>query len=128
MSVHVYGQGNPFYEYIDRTIRKRTIHLSAPELRRFTQSAYRMRQWLDRLGVADQASRLVRLDSHPISIFSWYGAPIATHHTYDEVKGWLAESHMTIVDTRKSTPAVIRHQAQNQIGNPSALCRNSESG
>ena len=88
ITIHLYGKGNPIYEFVDRRLRNRTTRMSIEDLMRFTNRAFRLRRVLDRLSLGKLANLVVRLDSHPHCIFDWYAAPIATHHTYSEVEIW----------------------------------------
>jgi len=99
LTIHVYGKGNPVYEFVDRILRNRTTRMSIPELQRFTAKAYQGRRQLERWHVAGLVERFVRLDPHPHCIFDWYAAPIATHHTYAEVTSWFSELGLEIVKT-----------------------------
>ncbi|MGB1253695.1 MAG: methyltransferase domain-containing protein, partial [Candidatus Promineifilaceae bacterium] len=78
ITIHLYGKGNPVYEWVDRTMRERTIQMSIPNLQTFTDRLYRVRTSLKRVRLAAQLSRFVRIDPHPHCIFDWYAAPIAT--------------------------------------------------
>lgn len=110
LTIHLYGKGNLFYEFIDRSLRNRTTKLSISDLQAFTQKAYRLRRLLERLKVARYVTRFVRLDSHPHCIFDWYSAPIATHHTYPEVKDWYDELGLQVVKAkgRVQSASVLR--------------------
>lgn len=105
LSVHLYGKGNPIYELVDRGLRARTTRRSIPQLRRFTDRAHRIERVLSRLGLARIANRFVRLDPHPHCTFDWYSAPIATHHTYAQVRGWFGELGLSVVATNERPPA-----------------------
>jgi len=102
LSVHLYGKGNIIYEYIDRILRSQTTRLSINELQVFTIKAYRLRRFLERIRLANIMNRFVNLDSHPHCIFDWYAAPIATHHTYEEVKWWFDSLGLRIVATNEN--------------------------
>jgi SAM-dependent methyltransferase len=99
LTVHLYGKGNMVYELVDRTLRRWTTRLSIPRLQALTQRLYRARQALDRVQLSDLLNRFVRLGPHPHIIFDWYAAPIATHHTYPEVRGWFDEMGLPITRT-----------------------------
>lgn len=101
LSVHLYGRGNVVYEAVDRLLRSRTTKRSSGALLRFTRRAYRLRRWLERVGMADLVGRFVRLDPHPHCIFDWYAAPVATHHSYAEVEGWFDALGVRVVATNE---------------------------
>lgn len=101
-SIHVYGRGNVIYELVDRALRRRTTRMSLRELQRLTDRLFRLRRILEAARLARAVSRFVRIDPHPHCIFDWYAAPVATHHTYREVCGWLRENGLDLVETKES--------------------------
>ncbi len=101
LTVHVYGKGNFIYEFIDCVLRSRTTRMSVVELQEFTRKAYILRRIIERIRLTTPINRFVRLDSHPHCIFDWYGAPIATHHTYNEVKEWFMQSGLKVIATNE---------------------------
>jgi SAM-dependent methyltransferase/uncharacterized protein YbaR (Trm112 family) len=101
-TAHVYGVGNPVYEWMDRRLRERTTRLSIPELRTLTDRLYRVARLTERLGVRTVLNCFIRLDDHPHCIFDWYAAPVASHHTYAEVEQWFAEAGFTVERTNRS--------------------------
>jgi SAM-dependent methyltransferase len=101
LTAHLYGRGNLVYETVDRLLRAHTTRLSIPELERFTRGAWSLRRLLDRLHLARLAVRFVRLDPHPHCIFDWYAAPVASHHTYEEVRRWFAELGLAVVGSNE---------------------------
>jgi SAM-dependent methyltransferase len=101
LTVHVYGKGNFIYEFVDRILRGRTTRMSVVEFQEFTRRAYVLRRMLERIRLTTLINRFVRLDSHPHCIFDWYGAPIATHHTYNEVKEWFTQSGLRVIATNE---------------------------
>ncbi len=105
LSVHLYGKGNPIYEFVDRELRARTTRRSISQQRRFTDRAFRLERGLSRVGLDRIANRFVRLDPHPHCIFDWYSAPIATHHTYAEVRGWFSDLGLSVVATNEPAPS-----------------------
>ena len=121
LAVHVYGKGNAFYEAIDRVLRMWTTRMSLDSLQRFTARAYRLRGWLQRLGLIGIVGKLVRLDSHPHCIFDWYAAPVASHHTYPEVKRWFAECGLEVQRTRETPLSWPRRARQALVGGPGTV-------
>jgi len=119
LTVHVYGKGNPIYEFVDYALRNRTTRMSIAQLKEFTRKVYRLRRGLERLRVATLISpRFVRLDPHPHCIFDWYAAPVATHHAYGEVKGWFRELDLEIIKTNEHflSGSLIRHALRSLFG------------
>lgn len=132
LAIHVYGRGNVFYEVIDRVLRMWTTRMSLDALQRFTARAYRVRGWLQRLGAIGIVGKMIRLDAHPHCIFDWYAAPVATHHTYAEVKTWFEQYGLAVIKTRE-TPSLpwVRRMREALFGGPgtvSVLGRASGSG
>ncbi len=104
ITVHVYGRGNVVYETVDRLIRLVTTRLSVKSLMTFTRWMQRLASRFDRAGLLHAVNCVMRLDTHPHCIFDWYGAPIATHHTCEEVKGWLEAKGCRVLGERGSWP------------------------
>jgi SAM-dependent methyltransferase/uncharacterized protein YbaR (Trm112 family) len=109
VSVHVYGRGNPIYEFLDARLRKLTTSMSIPELRSFVDRLFRIRRTLDRFHLSRVVERFVRIDQHPHCIFDWYGAPEATHHTSGEVIGWFRDEAVTVTASNESASRVLPH-------------------
>ena len=103
MTIHVYGKGNVIYEYVDRKLREKTVKMPIPELEYFTDKIYYIRQWLDKLKLADFVDLFIRISPKKAIIFDWYSAPIATHHSYKEVKSWYSELELDILKTNEKT-------------------------
>jgi len=107
--LHVYGRGNRIYEAVDGVLRSRTTRLPPARMMRLAAGMYRLRRGLDRVGLGDQVGRFVRLDPHPACIFDWYAAPVASHHTYPQVEGWLRDLGVSVVATaRRPVPSRSR--------------------
>jgi len=107
ITVHVYGKGNPVYEFVDTTLRKRTTKMSIEQLQTFTHRAYNLRRIIDKVRLAKLLQLVVRLESHPHCIFDWYAAPIASHHTHEEVRSWFDALALKIITTNESGPPKI---------------------
>lgn len=101
ITIHLYGKGNPVYELVDRSLREYTTRLSVPDLQRLTNRLFQWRRRLEAVGLSDFATRFIRLDSHPHCIFDWYAAPVASHHTYPEVREWFREFGLSVVGTNE---------------------------
>jgi SAM-dependent methyltransferase len=121
LAVHVYGKGNVFYEAIDRVLRMWTTRMSLASLQRFTARAYRLRGGLLRVGLIRIVGKIVRLDAHPHCIFDWYAAPVATHHSYSEVKGWFAENGLEVKRTRETPLSWAGRARQALLGGPGTV-------
>lgn len=100
IAVTVYGKGNIFYEGIDGVLRFITTRLSITNLHRFVRVVLTIRRILDRLHLTRWVQhRLGEWDEHPHCVFDWYGAPIATHHSFEEVAVWFLEQGLVIEQT-----------------------------
>lgn len=91
LTVHLYGKGNPIYEFNDAWLRRLTTRMSIQRLMGFAERVSRFSAFLDRINQRRFVDRFFRVESHPHCMFDWYAAPIATHHTYPEVHGWFQE-------------------------------------
>ena len=114
VAVHLYGRGNFIYEWVDRKLRDRTTKFSIPNLQAFTSRLWRLVRFLQRAHLLKLVGHFIRLDPHPHCIFDWYAAPIATHHTHSEVKGWFRKAGMKVVKTdepRRLRSRLKRHVA-----------------
>jgi SAM-dependent methyltransferase len=122
LTVHLYGKGNPVYEFVDRLVRSWTTRRSLAEVVRFTDRAYRLQRGLARLKLDRLVSRFVRLDPHPHCIFDWYSAPIATHHTYPEVRAWFEDLRLRVVATNEPRPLQgLRAMVRTVAGSPDTV-------
>jgi SAM-dependent methyltransferase/uncharacterized protein YbaR (Trm112 family) len=122
LAVHLYGKGNWVYEVVDRTLRAGTTRMSIDRLMRLTRGLFRARQALERIGLATFVNRFVRLGPHPHIIFDWYAAPVATHHTYREVRGWFDEFGIAVTKTNEVAPAsVVRRLLRPLVGLPDVV-------
>jgi SAM-dependent methyltransferase len=123
LTIHLYGRGNWCYEFIDRILRKKTTKMSIPALQNFAAKAFQLRQRLDQLRLTSLINRFVRIDSHSHSIFDWYAAPIATHHTYHEAKQWFEQLGLTVVLTNdeKTKPHVLKRLLRPLVGGPTTV-------
>src|SRR5439155_11051167 len=121
LSVALYGKGNAIYEWVDRKIRQRTTRMSVQKLEDFTRRAYAVRRALERLGLAKQSGRFVRLDPHPHCLFDWYAAPIATHHSHAEVAQWFNHLGLSIIRSNNGNPrsrSTLRKWLRPFLGSP----------
>lgn len=109
ITAHLYGKGNPVYEFVDATLRRKTTRMSTQQLTAWTNRVYKVSRLLKRLKLFGIANYIMRLDDHPHCIFDWYSAPIATHHTYAEVSGWLRQAGLKVTHTNE-------YRASNYLG------------
>lgn len=121
LSVHLYGTGNVIYEVLDRLLRARTTRMTLEDLEELARRLYRWRGRLDSARLAGIVTRFVRLDSHPHCIFDWYSAPVASHHTYDEVRRWLEGSGFSVVASNEMTRKGVRRWLRTVVGSPTTV-------
>jgi SAM-dependent methyltransferase/uncharacterized protein YbaR (Trm112 family) len=99
---HVYGKGKRSYEAIDAFIRSVTIRLPIRAQMKFARLTAAMARWL-RAGGKWRTQSYRRLFSRvnllptDIHMYDWWSAPVATHHTQDEVIGWFKKNKLEIV-------------------------------
>ena len=101
---HVYGKGKQSYELLDKVIRSITIRLPISGQLYFARLTAKLARWLRSAG-SRRSALYKRLFSHinllPTEhhMFDWWSAPVATHHTQDEVHKWFVENKLEIIRT-----------------------------
>lgn len=103
ITVHLYHEGTPMYEFNDRILREVTTKMSIPTLHKTSQYFAHIGSWLQQRGWLGYANILMRLHDEEAANFDWYAAPIATHHTYPEVLGWFSELGLHVVADNQSS-------------------------
>lgn len=101
---HVYGQGTRTYEILDAAIRGITTRMPISWQLRFARFTAALARWLRGGGKRRAAFywclfRYINLLPTEHHMFDWWSAPIATHHSQDEVLGWFAKNQLEIVRT-----------------------------
>jgi SAM-dependent methyltransferase len=121
ITAHVYHKGNVLYELNDYWIRLITVKIRPEAL-------YRMSWWAARLGTALKQTGLlkflvygVRFEPHAALIYDWYSAPIATHHTYPEVRRWFAEANLEVLKTNEKEYSFPRSLHKRFVNPPLAM-------
>lgn len=97
---HVYHRMNPFWELNDFCIRMITTRLSIEKnlvLAGFLASLARKFDRSPKL--LKRINYFVRLLPTQTHMFDWYSAPVASHHTYEELAVWFKEAGFTIRDS-----------------------------
>lgn len=99
---HVYGRGIPSYEIIDTIVRAVTTRLSIRMQMIFSHITAATARWLRsssqyRFKLYKRLFRHINLLPTEHHMFDWWSAPIATHHTLDEVLSWYARNKLEIV-------------------------------
>jgi len=103
ITIHLYHKGNLLYEFNDRWSRAITTRLPLPFMHRFSEIVARVAKALPSKFVQYGLNVFFRVEAHPHYVFDWYTAPIATHHTYPEVYGWLKEAGLHLVKDHNIT-------------------------
>ena len=104
---HVYGRGRLTYEAIDALIRTITTRFSIHMQMKFARITAAITRWMK---ARKQGEKLYRRVFSHINLlptehhmYDWWAAPIATHHTEDEVCEWFARNGLHIL--RSNPPA-----------------------
>jgi SAM-dependent methyltransferase len=98
--VHVYHKLNPIFELNDRIIRFFTTRMSIENNLKFATVMKNLSRLIEKIPYALRILNLFfRLQSTTHHMFDWYSAPIATHHTYPEVKRWFYNAKFKIQDS-----------------------------
>jgi SAM-dependent methyltransferase/uncharacterized protein YbaR (Trm112 family) len=108
MAVRLYHRGNPLYELMDRLLRRWSTRLPPEKLLVVSEQAARVAGLLERLKLLRLLNQFVRLEAHPHCVFDWYSAPVATHHTYPEVRRWLVEAGLVPTGDRQKGGSLRR--------------------
>ena len=91
IGISVYQKQNPLHEFNDWWIRELTIRMPSRAL-------YHLSRWM--AGFANLAHRVrllglvnafFRLEPYHLCVYDWYKAPVAHHHTRDEVQHWFED-------------------------------------
>ena len=99
---HVYGQGMPTYEITDLLIRAITTRLSIRMQVNFSRFTAAIARWLRsgtnwRIRLYQCLFSYINLLPTEHHMFDWWSAPIATHHTQDEVISWFIKNKLKII-------------------------------
>jgi len=102
--ITVYGKGRWLYEVLDAGIRAITTRLSIGWQIRFSRLTARFSLWLRRGGkwrrrLHRRVFSMVNILPTEHHMFDWWSAPIATHHSPDEVRGWFTAQGLEVLRT-----------------------------
>jgi SAM-dependent methyltransferase/uncharacterized protein YbaR (Trm112 family) len=97
ITVHLYHKGNFIYEFNDWWLRLITTRLPLNLMYKISKASAWIAAHLPKIFVDYGLNMFVRIEPHPHYVFDWYTAPIATHHTYPELYGWLSEGNVYLV-------------------------------
>ena len=103
ITIHLYHKGNFIYEIVDATTRAITTHLPLSLMYQLSKIGAFIASLIPHTFLHKIINAFVRWEAHPHYIFDWYTAPIATHHTYDEVYEWLKETQLHLHHDHNAT-------------------------
>lgn len=103
ITVHLYHKGNIIYEFNDWWLREITTRLPFRVIYSFSKGLAQVAKILPKNFVLYGLNAFFRIEPHEHYVFDWYTAPIATHHTYREVYGWLKEANLHLVADHNTT-------------------------
>jgi SAM-dependent methyltransferase/uncharacterized protein YbaR (Trm112 family) len=113
LSACIYQKQNPLHEFNDKWLRafsvrfsKGFLHDLSCVLEKFARAAWKVRL----LGLINA---FCRLEPYEQCIYDWYQAPMATHHTYQEVEKWFRE--VGAVDIRNDSSYDTRDSVRKWI-------------
>lgn len=106
-TTHVYHKLNPVWEINDFLLRKITTNMSVENNVKFANFTSRLGRLLFKIRLFNVVNLFVRVQPTLIHMYDWYSAPIATHHTYGEVKRWYIENNFEILMTNKSKSKLL---------------------
>ena len=96
---HVYGKLNPIWEFNDYWIRKITTKLSIRKGLKLAQFFSKIAKIINVIPKGLVILNLfIRLQPTEHHMFDWYSAPVASHHTYDELSAWFYENNFNLID------------------------------
>lgn len=103
ISVTIYQKQNPLHEFNDKWIRAFTTRFSHNFLRDLARLLAIIAKSAWKIRCLGLINAFLRLEPIELCIFDWYNAPVATHHTYEEVRGWFHELHAVDIRDDKSS-------------------------
>lgn len=110
VSIAVYGKGNMVYENVVRSMRNRTTHMATSELVEFVKHMYTLARFLKRVKLYRVVKRFMYIEDHPHLLYNRFSAPIATHHTYDEVTSWYQSKGFRIINSNKNAKEFLNNR------------------
>lgn len=102
-TIHLYHKGNPIYEFNDWWLRLVGVRLPLSVMYRLAKVGAAVARLLPYSVLYYGVNAFMRLEITDHDVFDWYTAPIATHHTYEEVYGWLKEAGLHLVHDHNTT-------------------------
>lgn len=103
ITIHVYHTGNVIYEIVDAALRAITTRIPLSWAMLWSRAMAYIARLIPKQLLNNIVNGFIRLERHPHYVFDWYTAPIATHHTYPEVYGWVKEAGLHLVQDHNAT-------------------------
>lgn len=110
VSIAVYSKGNMVYEYVVRSMRNRTTQMTTSELVAYVKHIHMLAGFLKRVKLYRIVKRFMYIEDHPHLLFNRFSAPIATHHTYDEVENWYQSKGFHIINSSKNAKEFLNNK------------------
>jgi SAM-dependent methyltransferase/uncharacterized protein YbaR (Trm112 family) len=101
-TTHVYHKLNPIWEINDFLLRKITTNMSVESNIKFANFMSKLGRLLLKMRLLYLANLFIRVQPTLHHMYDWYSAPVATHHTHDEVESWFSKNGFEISGTSKS--------------------------
>lgn len=113
IAIHLYGKGNVVYEFLDDRIRRYTTKMDHEKLMTWCKRLEVIPKAVHRINIFNRLPYLlmncvIRLEPGHHFMFDWWSAPAASHHTYDEVHGWMRANGLRVVRDHKRQKDLIR--------------------
>jgi hypothetical protein len=97
MGISVYQKQNPLHEFNDHWLRAFSIQFSPPFLKELSHFLSKVANAAWKIRMLGIINAFFRLEPYELCIYDWYKAPVATHHTYQEVHDWFCALNMTAI-------------------------------
>jgi hypothetical protein len=101
-TAHVYQKLNPIWEINDRLIRMITTKMSVKSNIYFANFMAKIGRLVSKMGLFNTVNLFLRVQPTLIHMYDWYSAPVASHHTYEEVNRWFFKNNFEIIGTKES--------------------------
>lgn len=115
---HVYGRGRRTYEVADSLLRSLTTRLSIKQQQRVARNLAAIARWLrsggQRRRFYNRLYEHITLLPTEHHMYDWWSAPVATHHTLEEVVEWFSSNGLEIVRTRPPMGDPVAEEARHR--------------
>ena len=100
-TLHMYHKKNFIFEFNDSLLRSIPTKLSIKNMLRFSRFMAKRGKYLSKSKFYYKILQLIQILPTLHHMYDWYSAPIATHHSYQEVERWFKEEGFTIIKSEK---------------------------